>query len=237
METLPPFRVWPKYMAQFALWLFWFVSHLILFGEKTWRTFVWHGNQYGSEQRLHMKSRRSWVRKLEMIQGHLEEDHRSGDLRLCCPNPKGLPDTWVTDIKTEEINDSLLAQDPFHCIIKYLLMYLGTFIIFFLDTALLNAFDFHAYSQVFQICPSFTETILSVLCYSTFHIKWDFYSSICPKIYCNTSDLLWCVFSPAELEKIKNIEEQQWSLRGKCQGKLERKQEFCFVLFLILFYF
>lgn len=116
-----------------------------------------------------------------MIQGDLEEDHRSGDLRVCCPNPKRLPDTWVTDIKTEEINESLLAQDPFHCIIKYLLMYLGTFIIFFLDTALLNAFDFHAYSQVFQICPSFTETILSVLCYSTFHISGISTAAFAPK--------------------------------------------------------
>ena len=95
-EILPPFRVWPKYMAECALWLFWFLSHLILFGEKTWRTFVWQGNQYGSEQRLHTKSRRSWVRKLEVTQGDLEEDHRGGGLRLCCPTPKGLPRDWLT---------------------------------------------------------------------------------------------------------------------------------------------
>ena len=189
MEILPPFRVSPKCLAEFVLWLFWFVSHLILFGEKTWRTFVWHGNQYGSEQRLHRKTRRPWVRKLEVIQGDLEEDHRSGDLRLCCPSPKGLTDTWVTDIKTEEINELLLAQDPFHCIIKYLLIYLGTFVIFFLDTTPLNAFDFHAYSQVFQIRPSFTETILSVLCYSTFHISGLSIAAFAPK--CTVAPLIF----------------------------------------------
>ena len=230
MEILPPFRVSPKCLAEFLLWLFWFVSHLILFGEKTWRTFVWHGNQYGSEQRLHRKSRRPWVRKLKVIQGDLEEHHRSGDLRLCCPSPKGLTDTWVTDIKTEEINELLLAQDPFHCLIKYLLIYLGTFVIFFLDTTPLNAFDFHAYSQVFQIRPSFTETILSVFMLFYISYQWAFYSSICPKIYCSPSDLSWCVLSPAELE-IKNMEEPWWSLRGRFQGKLERKQGFLFVCF------
>ena len=63
-------------------------------------------------------------------QGDLEEDHRSGDLRLSYPGPKGLADIWVTEIKNEEMNELLFVQGPFHGTIKYLLKYLGTFIFF-----------------------------------------------------------------------------------------------------------
>lgn len=75
------------------------------------------------------------------IQGHLEEDDRSGHLRLSYPSPKGLADIWVTEIKNEEMNELLFVQGPLHGTIKYLLKYLGPFISFFLDITL-STFNF-----------------------------------------------------------------------------------------------
>lgn len=47
------------------------------------------------------------------------------DLRPSYPNLKGLANIWVTEIKTENMNELLFVQDPFHGNIKYLLINLG----------------------------------------------------------------------------------------------------------------
>lgn len=136
----------------FGLCLTWFLW------EKTWRTFVWHMEISMVQDKIAFKKQEVMSQEVGSDSGRSWGGPQRWGFEAVLSQSQLLT-PGAADIKTKEIGKLITAcSRSFSLNYKVSFDISGYFYHFFLDTALLNAFDFHAYSQVFQIRPSFTET-------------------------------------------------------------------------------